>query len=58
MPADVKQIIFYAVMAAKQFQTRTEEEIEKLQRDKSVFITKRMYYKSCISDIGRLLNGV
>ena len=31
----VKQIIFYAVMAAKRFQTRTEEEIEQLLHDKS-----------------------
>ena len=30
-----KQIIFYAVMAAKRFQKRTEEEIEQLLRDKS-----------------------
>ena len=53
--------IFYAVMAAKRFQTtetRTEEEIEQLLRDKSVFTTKRMCYKSCISDIGQLLNEV
>ena len=31
----VKQIIFYAVMAAKRFQTRTEEEIEQILHDKS-----------------------
>ena len=31
----IKQIIFYAVKAAKQFQTRTEEEIEQLLHDKS-----------------------
>ena len=31
----VEQIIFYAVMAAKRFQTRTEEEIEQLLHDKS-----------------------
>ena len=30
----VKQIIFYAAMAAKRFQTRTEEEIEELLHDK------------------------
>ena len=36
LPASrVKQIIFYAVMAAKRFQTRTEEEIEQLLHDKS-----------------------
>ena len=31
----VKKIIFYAVMVAKRFQTRTEEEIEQLLHDKS-----------------------
>ena len=31
----VKQIFFYAVMAAKRFQTRTKEEIEQLLHDKS-----------------------
>ena len=31
----VKQIFFYAVMAAKRFRTRTEEEIEQLLHDKS-----------------------
>jgi len=30
----VKQIIFYAVKAAKRFQTRTEEEIEQLLHNK------------------------
>ena len=32
---------FYAVMAAKRFQTRTEEEIEQLLRDKSSKATDR-----------------
>ena len=31
----VKQVIFYAVMAAKRFQTRTEDEIEQLLHEKS-----------------------
>ena len=35
LPAAIKQIFFYAVMAAKWFQTRTEEEIEQLLHDKS-----------------------
>ena len=36
-----KQIIFYTVMAAKRFHTRTDEEIEQLLHDKSSKFTKK-----------------
>ena len=38
----VKQIIFYAVMATKRFQTRTEEENEQLLHDKSSKSTNKV----------------
>ena len=37
-----KKIIFHEVMAAKRFQTRTEEEIEQLQQDKSSKSTNKV----------------